>query len=445
MNKRNSVIGLLCLVLWFAQGHAASFGLADLIDKAVAYHPSVKSSLSLEASAEQDVDAARWQYFPTPELSVRQVDTSQTDSLFSGDERVSILSFTQPLWAGGRIDAGLARSKAQLDAARSVVQGSQRDLADNVISAYSRWSASYLQYQAFRRSYNEHNTLKERIKRRIEQGLSSDSDLYLVTSRLNQVEFSLNAAQSGHESDLLNLSELVGESLSREDLLSDLSGNYLSFGDQALLTETALSINPRLKQLLAEQQVAKAAIQQARAQLSPELRLRLERQWGNFTQRSAPAESRVFVELVSSFGAGLSNFSAVRAARSQHQAATLAWQSERDRLERELKVDWLLNKSLLKQSQHLDASIAQAKQIQQSWYRQFLAGRKDWQDVMNAVREVTQLEFQAADVSAEQLLISWRLAIRVYGIKQLVQLQSLADDQPVKIPGTTTIQSQTAL
>ena len=47
----------------------------------------------------------------------------------------------------------------------------------------------------------------------------------------------------------------------------------------------------------------------------------------------------------------------------------------------------------------------------QSWSRQYLAGRKTWQDLMNSVREEVQLRAQIADFDAAQLIASWRLAL----------------------------------
>jgi hypothetical protein len=64
----------------------------------------------------------------------------------------------------------------------------------------------------------------------------------------------------------------------------------------------------------------------------------------------------------------------------------------------------------------LAASLESSDDIARAWNRQFIAGRKTWQDVMNAVREQAQLEAQIADVKASQLLLSWRLAIIGRGV-----------------------------
>jgi hypothetical protein len=59
----------------------------------------------------------------------------------------------------------------------------------------------------------------------------------------------------------------------------------------------------------------------------------------------------------------------------------------------------------------LQSSLSSSDKLAKAWGRQFVAGRKTWLDVMNAVREQAQLETQIADARASQLLLTWRLAI----------------------------------
>ena len=64
----------------------------------------------------------------------------------------------------------------------------------------------------------------------------------------------------------------------------------------------------------------------------------------------------------------------------------------------------------------LQASLLSAEAVSQAWSQQFLVGLKSWLDVMNAARELAQVEVQIADVSTEQLLLSWRLSILARGV-----------------------------
>ena len=47
--------------------------------------------------------------------------------------------------------------------------------------------------------------------------------------------------------------------------------------------------------------------------------------------------------------------------------------------------------------------------------RQFLAGRKSWLEVMNAVREIQQAESQLIEAQTNQMQLSWRLTILADG------------------------------
>ncbi|MGE0113181.1 MAG: hypothetical protein AB7S73_16610, partial [Aquabacterium sp.] len=64
----------------------------------------------------------------------------------------------------------------------------------------------------------------------------------------------------------------------------------------------------------------------------------------------------------------------------------------------------------------LQAAQQAALEVASSWDRQFLAGKKNWQDVMNAARETTQTEVQLADAQSTAVVTSWRLAVLTQGL-----------------------------
>ncbi len=396
------------------------FNLSNLINKAITYHPSIKSNVFLEEAAKNEITSAKWQYFPTPRFSVSQVDSSSTDlSYKNSDSRVSVISLTQPLWAGGSIDAGLAKSRAQLLSAQASTKAAQQDLALKVINAYSKWYDSYLKKKSYSKSQEEHDILRARLRRRIKQGLSSSSDLNLANSRSTQAEAGLNSAIIQHENSLLNLEELLGTSLDPKDLIRDFS--IVKFEtSQAKLSKRALLTNPRIKQIRAESLVIEAELDQTHAKLYPDVNLKLERQWGSFTDKGAKTENRVFIELNSSFGAGLSNFSQIRQIKSRYQSLQAKIKDEENKVAQQIELDWMSSISLKKQKTLLESSLANTEKVRKSYYRQFLAGRKTWQDVMNSIREVSQLESQLASVYGEIILANWRIFVYVEDIGAVV-------------------------
>jgi inorganic triphosphatase YgiF len=92
----------------------------------------------------------------------------------------------------------------------------------------------------------------------------------------------------------------------------------------------------------------------------------------------------------------------------------------------------------------LQASLASSDNIARAWGRQFVAGRKTWLDVMNAVREQAQLETQIADARASQLLLTWRLNIVGRGLENTLVLghnSTAADKSPATLETATHEQS----
>ena len=159
-----------------------------------------------------------------------------------------------------------------------------------------------------------------------------------------------------------------------------------------------------------------ATIDERRAELAPEVYLRAERQYGNYSYRNASPENRLFLGLSSRFGAGLSSLSNVEAAQAQHQAALADIEVQSRALNEQVLADHALASSTQGRLAALKASLDAAVQVSESYDRQFLAGRKTWLDVMNAARELAQTELQLADIASAQVVLSWRLAILTQGL-----------------------------
>jgi adhesin transport system outer membrane protein len=418
-------------------GSEVEFDLPNLINKAIAYHPSVKNNIFLEDSAKNDITSAKWQYFPTPKFSVSQ----QVDGSNKGDNRTSVISLTQPLWAGGYIDAGLEKSRARLLLARATTKVTQQNLALRVIGTYSKWYSSDLRKKSYKKSKKKYDALGARLKRRIKHGLSSSGDLNLVDARSTQAAASLNSAIIQHKSSLLNLEELLGTPLDSKDLIRDFS--IVKFeNNQLKLSKRALQINPRIKQIKAEGLVIKAELNQSYSKLHPSVNLKLERQWGSTTEKDAKIDNRIFIELNSEFGAGLSNYSQIKQIKNRYQSLQERMTDETNKVAQQIELDWMSSISLKKQKALLESSLASAKEVQKSYYRQFLAaGKKTWQEVMNSIREVSQLESQLAGVYGEMIVTNWRIFVLIEGVGAVVTPlnQSLTFNQADKILRHSTI------
>jgi adhesin transport system outer membrane protein len=72
-------------------------------------------------------------------------------------------------------------------------------------------------------------------------------------------------------------------------------------------------------------------------------------------------------------------------------------------------------------------ALQDSRWVAESWDRQFIAGKKSWQDVVNAVREVTQLEVQLAEAQVLVEVSAWRLAVLTQGTTAVLQPRALRD------------------
>ena len=420
----------VCLVLVFAWPYCFAQSLPELIEGVLASHPSLRAQKALGESARDAVEGAKWQFFPTPSVAYEQVDAGQSDPNYPsfGDKSVTTLRLQQPLWTGGRLTAGLERAQAGVASSQATLDGVRQDLALRVLQFYCDWFGAQLKRVAFDKSLKAHQVLQDQINRRIVGGASPQSDLTLLLGRKQQTEADLSAAQAQEQTALGRLTQLLGHAL-LPGALSRAVATPQPLGPSAdELLQQAQANSPSVLRLQAQARSVEAEITTAKSDLMPEVYLRAESQYGSYSAPNVANQNRLFVGLSSRLGAGLSTFTQVSAAQARYQAALADIDSTRLSLGEQIQADYAQARTGQMRLLALQASQASADNIARAWNRQFVAGRKTWPDVMNAVRELAQLEAQIADAQASQLLLTWRLVIVGRGLDTALQqgLQQVA-------------------
>ena len=404
-----------------ACAHAASAeDLRGLIEAAVSTHPSVLAQKALTLAAAGEFSSARWQFYPTPSVTVEKVSAGASDINYRyGDQRVTTLRLSQPLWTGGRLTAGLRKAQAGGLASDAGLEITRQELAIRVVQAYADWYGGHFKSVALQASLQAHQRLRVQIERRIEQGASPVIDRVLVEGRIEQVQAEFIAAQTQQAGALSNLSQLVGKPVLASALLAVVSRPLALDPAQSLL-EQAQTGNPNVVKLIAIAHTLEATIDERKADLQPEVYLRAERQFGNYAYNNAAPESRIFIGMTTRYGAGLTSQSQVSAAQARLDAALADVQSMRVSLGQQIMADYLMADASELRLRSLKASWQSAANISQAWERQFLAGSKSWLDIMNATREQTQMEVQLAEAQATQVLLTWRLVLLSQGVWPLI-------------------------
>jgi adhesin transport system outer membrane protein len=394
--------------------------LEPLIASALSSHPSQKSQILLLQSAQAGIDIARWQFYPTPSLSIEQAGASPTDPSYQGASSVKRLSLQQPLWTGGRLTAGLQKAKANVSVSQASVEEVRQQLALRVLQNYGEWMAAFLKTRTHEKSTATHDRLHAIVKRRIEQGVAPKSDSTLVIARLESLASDTAVLRAQQGISLARLGQLVGHPVLSSELALNLAIPYECGSELPILLDKSLVVSPSLLKARSLAKVQESVVAERRADVSPEVYLRAEQQYGNFFYRNAPSESRLFIGVTSHFGAGLSSLSGIDGAKSMYLAALEEVEAQGRIVSEQVFADYTLSASSQGRMVALQAALKAAVEVSQSYDRQFLAGRKTWLDVMNATRELAQIEVQLADIESTRVIATWRLAIYSQGLNAVL-------------------------
>jgi outer membrane protein, adhesin transport system len=416
----------LLVVLVLTPAYARAGVLAQLVQAAIQGHPSVLAGRAQAQASQAEVEVAKWQFYPTVSIGAEAVSAPKSDLNYSGDSSVSTLRVQQPLWTGGKLSAGLQKAQAGLETSAASLAEARQQIALQVVQGYGEWLGAHLKSQAYDKSIKEHSRLRDQIRRRIDQGLASDVDEALASGRLDAVAAELSSVRVQKSTALTRLAQLLGRKVDDSELAAQPEGPLAIArrGDALQLERDAQLHSPAVIRAHAQVQVQRAIVGEREADLRPEVYLRVERQYGNYSNGSASTANRAFLGVSSRFGAGLSSFSSAQSAK----ALLLASESEVDVQKRVVSSQVLTDLALADQLESriasLKASQVFAGQVFDSYVRQYLVGRKAWLEVMNANRELAQGEVQIADSTANLVMVTWRLAVYTKGLDVAVNLPS---------------------
>lgn len=174
--------------------------------------------------------------------------------------------------------------------------------------------------------------------------MASEVDRELTLSRLRQLSVDKARLLAAKNSYFYQLSQLVGRGLSEAELIKQADQDaMLCVGERQQMIDAAISRNPTIARLNAEIRAAGADVEIRKASRYPEVYVRAERQYGNYSASGLPPENRVFVGLANQPGAGLSLGSDVQALEVHKTALLQSLESTKLDLQRSTTTTgWIL-------------------------------------------------------------------------------------------------------
>lgn len=376
---------------------ATAWSFDQVLQQSLQTHPAIQGKRSVQAAARADLDGAQWQRFPSLSAEV------PTGSRETG----GVVRIDQPLWSGGRIDAGIDAAGSRVDAAGAGIEEERLTLSLRVIAAYTEALRQSARMQVAETGMAEHDRLLDMIRRRVAQSVSSQTDQRLAESRAYQAANDVSNARQALANALAQLSQLAGKPVRIVTPTGIGVGEPLPGASLERVMRQAVAYSPTLRRLDYEAQAADSEIALQRSAYMPKVLLRVEKPTGGI---NADNRTRAMLVLQAQPGAGLSAKAGVDAAVARREGARSAHDAaERDVRER-FTIDWNEAEASRERLGNAGESSTTSTQVFESYARQYVIGRKSWNDVLNAVREATQAQLLLEDTRAQAIAASLRLA-----------------------------------
>jgi len=384
--------------------------ISDVIQMALKTHPSISASREILKSAEAQVEGAKWNYFPTP-----SIELSQTSS-----QSATIYRIEQPLWTGGKLDAAKDFALSKKGESEATLEESAYSLASTVIYTLHTLIQSEKNLQAIIEGKRQLQALQRMLSRRIDAGVSSRADGELLKSRLLQVNTDLKVALSKRNIAIAQIELLINQPLRCDIEFSD------SYRSSDLSLESAIEemmrTHPALKKLSTQVALSEAEKKKAQSIFWPNVSLRAEHQSGSLYNNTHSSENLFYVSVSLSPGAGLSALSNVESAKSKVLQTRYEVLSKKLELSNEMMQDYDDYHSALERIEGMKESIEASQNVLESYTRLFLAGKRQWLDLLNSSRELTRNQMSLADLEANVWLLDQLLYLKSGKMKLCLEM-----------------------
>ena len=417
-NAKDPEFGLVAKPSVFS---AVSPLLPLLLQKVTAEHPQVQSQIQNLQAAGMDLKVAQQAFWPTPSISMERVQAQSNDPVYTGSPQVISFRLQQPLWTGGRLTAQSNKAIATQAIEHARLIEIQQNLALKTIQAWVEVVTAQRQQQVLEKSETVQWQLLQKITRRAEQGLSPLNEVNFANLRLVQVRQDRFNALQQEKQAWIRLTQWVpeaknlGQALIHPNIyLQEVHVNALR---PALPQWEANSLenSPLIRRLESVAELQLAEMAEKRAALQPEVYVRAEHQRGNYTYANTPNTNRVIVGFSASTGAGFGVAYQLAALQNKHVGVLQEIETARRSVLEAVQTDFWNATAKQSKASMLLLNLESSKEIQAAWERQFINGKKTWNDVMNAARETSQAELAVIENEMAWLQSLARLHIQGYG------------------------------
>lgn len=300
----------------------------------------------------------------------------------TGDDAVSSIQASLPLWSGGMTLAQIGASEAREVIARANLDKVRLDLGLRTLAAFHGMAQAQEQAEQCVVYINALDALRATILRRKEQGVARESEVRTAESRVQQAQVEQESVQL----------QLIGSRNQLRELLL-ISPQRVESSDPGIALKSILPIdetkaveqNPDV--LIAAARIAERTemAKQARAQLSPEIAVQYRHYYDGRSFDDTADTPQIVVQY--QVGSTFTNWQKKRAEEARAEAAKSGLETAKRnaaaRLVAARQQAVSASRQVLLQQQAADSTQA----LVESFLRQYQAGNRSWIEVLNGQRE----------------------------------------------------------
>ena len=200
--------GLMCTKVFPAKSHESdSTTLQSFLSTTVTNQPSLRARQTETQATQTDVAAAQMPYWPTPSFSVQRPNKAL---IVGTDLSTTTISLRQPLWTGGRLEAGLAYVDAKQQTTETTREETRKDIALEVIQAYADAYTKSARLKDYVKSLKNDRKLLEQIQGRARNGTAVESNIALAQSCCHSIVADRANTRSQMDAALEKMQALMG-------------------------------------------------------------------------------------------------------------------------------------------------------------------------------------------------------------------------------------------
>lgn len=395
-----------------AQAAIKDLQINSLITQAIKTHPLVESARAEQQATTEGINAAKLSLLPTPSVS---------SGYDREDDFVSQVTIRQPVWTGGKLTADVNQAMFDDKAAVEYVYEQQNQVAKTTIDAWQSYIQAIAEQGVHADGLKELNDFEAMMQRRVDQGVSARIELDLVTNRILQEQTAYQAAVEQQRIAAARLEQIIGQPLSQMGAMS--IPNIKILANQAKQQSTSFEkmafdqasfYNPKVVKEHFQIESAKQGVSAQQAAQYPTVYVQYEHA---YYHENSENDGKFSLGLSYTPGAGFSNLALARASQAQVNSLVQTQEAARRSVLENIQVQYQQFVSAKDREVSLIAAVAGAQIVVNSYRRQFIAGRKSWLEVLNAVREHNDYQVQLAQTRANMLGAFYKLQVD-FGVMQ---------------------------